>query len=164
MGVEGDPLTDFQTPWRWLLLLACLCWLAVVFAPPFLSGYADVTRWLLHPVCHQIPERSFHLLGEPIAACHRCTGLYLGFTAGVLIWPWMPALAEKLAANPRMVAVCFVPLLVDWLVPVNTPVSRFATGIVASFPVALLPLLAFAHWAAESNPHQNKQGVHTHER
>ena len=137
-------LPDLRTPWRWGVLLACLAWLALVLAPPFAMGYADLWRWLLHPVCHQIPERSFHLFGEPLAACHRCTGLYIGFTLGVLVWPRLPALAARLQANPRWVAVFFLPLLVDGAVVLNTPASRFATGLVASFPVALLPLLALA--------------------
>lgn len=146
----AEPMTDLRTPWRWLLLAACLCWLAFVFAPPFVSGHADLLRWLLHPICHQLPERSFHLFGEPVGACHRCTGLYAGFTLGVLLWPWMPGLAKKLTANPRWVALFFVPLLVDWVVTVNTPASRFATGVVASFPVAVLPLVALVQWVGSS--------------
>ena len=111
-------------------------------APPFAGAYADLARWLLHPVCHQIAERSFHLFGEPLAACHRCTGLYAGFTLGVLVWPWLPTLAARLAANSRWVAVFFVPVLLDWAIAWNTSGTRFVTGAVASFPVALLPLLA----------------------
>ncbi len=30
-------------------------------------------------VCHQIPERSFHLANYKFAVCSRCTGLYAGF-------------------------------------------------------------------------------------
>ena len=142
--VTGSPLTDLPTPWRWLLLAGCAGWLALVLAPAFAADYAELVRWLLHPICHQIPERSFHVLGEPLGACHRCTGLYVGFTLGVLAWPWLPTLASKLASNPRMVAVFFVPLLIDWAVLANTPASRFLTGLVASFPTALLPLLALA--------------------
>lgn len=29
-------------------------------------------------VCHQLPERSFHLWGAQLPVCARCTGLYLG--------------------------------------------------------------------------------------
>lgn len=123
-------------------------WLALVVAPPLAtaagSPYGAVLRWLLHPVCHQVAERSFHFLGEPLAACTRCTGLYLGFTFGVAAWPRLPHLASRLAAKPRWIAVFFVPLLIDVAIVPNTAMSRFATGLVAAFPVALLPLLAFA--------------------
>lgn len=138
-----------STPWRWGLFAGCAAWWALVVAPPFAGAYGDLVHWLLHPVCHQIPERSFHLLGEPLAACHRCTGLYAGFTLGVLVWPWLPGFAARLAANPRWVAVFFVPLLVDWaMVFWNTPASRFATGVMAAFPVALLPLVALGERTA----------------
>lgn len=148
---------DLQSPWRHALLLACLCWLGLVLAPPLAAAvgwpYADLLHWLLHPVCHQIPERSFHLLGEPLAACTRCTGLYLGFTLGVAAWPHLPRLARALAARPRWVLVFMVPLAVDVWVD-NTALSRFATGLVAAFPCALLPLLAIA----ERTEAQNQTG------
>ena len=134
---------DLRTPWSAGLLLACLCWLALVFAPPCAGPYADALRWLLHPVCHQLPERSFHIHGEPLGACARCTGLYIGFTLGVAIWPWLPRLATMLAQRPRWVAVFMVPLAIDVLMA-NTALSRFATGLVAAFPCGLLPLLALA--------------------
>jgi len=136
-------LPDLDNPARWGLLVACLAWLALVFAPSFAPAYGDLLRWLLHPVCHQIPARSFEFLGETLGACHRCMGLYVGFTLGVLLWPGMRRAAARLAANPRWVVAFFVPLAIDWLVD-NTPVSRFATGVLASFPVALLPLLCLA--------------------
>lgn len=133
-----------------LLLLACGCGLALVAAPPLFAAAGwrqepvlDALRWLLHPVCHQRPERSFHLWGEPLSVCHRCTGLYLGFALGTLAWPRLGALAARLAAKPRMIVLFFVPLAIDWALP-NTAATRFGTGLVAGFPVALLPLLALA--------------------
>ncbi|RPJ75830.1 MAG: DUF2085 domain-containing protein [Acidobacteria bacterium] len=36
-------------------------------------------------VCHQRPERSFHLAGAQLPVCGRCTGLYLSTAAGVLL-------------------------------------------------------------------------------
>lgn len=149
--------TDLRTPWRWCLLFGCICWLAIVLAPPFAGPYAEVVRWLLHTVCHQIPERSFHLLGEPLAACHRCTGLYMGFAAGLLVWPWLPVIAARLAANPRWVVVFLLPLAIDWAIVVNTPESRFATGLVAAFPVALLPLVAFTQRISQSTLANKKE-------
>ncbi|MYF31150.1 MAG: DUF2085 domain-containing protein [Gammaproteobacteria bacterium] len=149
VGVSCTESTYLRTPWRWSLLAGCVAWWALVLAPPFAGAYADLARLLLHAICHQIPERSFHLFGEPLAACHRCTGLYAGFTFGVLVWPWLPILAARLSANPRWIAVFFVPLLLDWAIVWNTPLTRFATGVVASFPVALLPLLALGERTAD---------------
>lgn len=41
-------------------------------------------------LCHQIPERSFHLSGLPMAVCSRCIGIYGAFMAG---WFAMPILS-----------------------------------------------------------------------
>ena len=146
---------QLQTPWGHALLVACLCWLALVIAPPVAAAagwpYGELLHLLLHPVCHQIPERSFYLHGVPFAACARCTGLYLGFTLGVAAWPHLPRLAGALAARSRWVAVFMVPLAIDVLVE-NTALSRFATGLVAAFPCALLPLLAIADLREARNP------------
>ena len=157
-GVIQTEINVFRSPWRWCLLLGSIGWLALVFAPPFAGPYAEVVRWLFNTICHQIPERSFHLFGEPIAACHRCTGLYVGFTAGVLVWPWMPRLASWLAANPRWVGLFLLPLAIDWAIVVNTPASRFVTGLVAAFPVALLPLVAITQ-RTHSIHTRNQEGV-----
>lgn len=136
-----------RTPWAYGLLLACLVWLALVLAPALLAAagwpHVDLLRWLFHPICHQIPERSFHVLGEPLAACARCTGLYLGFTLGVAAWPHLPTLAARLARQPRWVLVCMVPLGVDVMLE-STALIRFATGLVAAFPCGLLPLIAIS--------------------
>lgn len=37
-------------------------------------------------VCHQLPERSFHVAGMQFPVCARCTGLYLGGIVGVALW------------------------------------------------------------------------------
>ena len=37
-------------------------------------------------VCHQIPERSFHINGVQFPVCARCTGLYVGGLVGVMLW------------------------------------------------------------------------------
>ena len=133
--------------WRWALLLGCLAWLFLVASPPLLAAAATpleaLPRLLLSPVCHQLPERSFALSGVAFAACHRCVGLYIGFTLGVALWPRLGTAAAWLAAHPRWIVAFFAPLGVDVLLA-NTPASRFATGLVAAFPVALLPLLALA--------------------
>jgi uncharacterized membrane protein len=60
---------------------------AVFGAPLVASGWGAVA-WPLYAafswICHQRPERSWHLAGYPLAVCVRCLGLYLGALAGAL--------------------------------------------------------------------------------
>lgn len=81
----------------------------------------------------------------------------MGFTVGVLVWPWLPALAARLAANPRWVGLFLLPLAIDWAIVVNTPASRFVTGLVAAFPVALLPLVAITQRTTQSTLANKKE-------
>ena len=37
-------------------------------------------------VCHQRPERSFHLAGAQLPVCARCLGLYVGGLLGAIAW------------------------------------------------------------------------------
>ncbi|MDZ7771356.1 MAG: DUF2085 domain-containing protein [Balneolaceae bacterium] len=56
--------------------------------------WGQQTHWMLQwqhtmfeLLCHQIPDRSFWLGGQPMAVCSRCMGVYGGMLAGVLIVP-----------------------------------------------------------------------------
>jgi len=43
--------------------------------------------YFFSPVCHQYDERSFHIFGYKLAVCSRCVSVYLGFLAGVFVYP-----------------------------------------------------------------------------
>lgn len=68
---------------RVILAIGSLAWLtSAVIAPVFDLGplYA-----LFSLICHQDPDRSFYLNQAPFAVCIRCTGIYLGAAAAVLL-------------------------------------------------------------------------------
>lgn len=133
-------------PHVWLYL-AVGAWLILEIAAPLLRSTG---HWLGEPIyfffsaiCHQKPERSFHLFGEQLAACHRCTGLYLGFFLGLLALPRLPRLTRWLLQRPARVVLFAVPMLIDvGLYTLNTFATRFLTGLVAAFPIALLAWVA----------------------
>jgi uncharacterized membrane protein len=56
---------------------------------PCLTGRADLVSSVVYAcgslVCHQRPERSLVTCGRPWPVCGRCSGLYLGAAAGVLL-------------------------------------------------------------------------------
>ena len=62
---------------RQLLLVAAVAWCVAVAAAPIFES-----RWLyafFSAICHQSPARSWHLAGEPLGVCIRCTSIYVGF-------------------------------------------------------------------------------------
>ena len=84
-------------------------------------------------VCHQIPERSFHLAGHQFAVCSRCTGLYSGLAFATLLYPTVRSL--KRPDTPRIfwLFLAAAPLAIDFSLGYfevwhNTHLSRFATG------------------------------------
>ena len=84
-------------------------------------------------VCHQIPERSFHLAGHQFGVCSRCTGLYTGFAVAVLIYPLTRTLIRTDAPRRRWLILAAVPLLIDFSLTYfgvwsNTHFTRFTTG------------------------------------
>lgn len=88
---------------------------------------------LLSPACHQIPERSFHFMGHPWAACHRCSGIYLGLFVATLFASTIPSTLGVSPQRRARVAMGTLPLLLDALLPLtgiwtSTPWSRFFTG------------------------------------
>lgn len=137
-------------------------WLAAVAAAGVLVGLVALPPWvgegarvaLMHgfaAVCHQMPERSLHAGGVPLAVCHRCLGIYAGVLLGALVFPLVPRRALRSLLRSRRAGVlliaCGVPTAADWAAGAlglwaNTPGSRMATG--ALFGVAAGLLLARA--------------------
>ena len=128
-----------------LLLLLTAGWLLALLLP----AWATASGWSLGPwlylpfaqICHQLDERSFLLAGQPLAVCHRCTGIYIGFWLGLTLLPFWPGFVLRLLDRPRLVLWFFLPLGIDFLLQ-NNPASRFLTGALGGFPVALFAWVA----------------------
>ena len=127
-----------------LLTIAASSWAAAIFFAPLAHGAMplaaraiDVTASF---VCHQRDERSFHLHGERLAVCGRCTGLYLAGAIGALA-AW-PGRARVPARTRRLLLLAAVPtaatFAIEWSGAGNPGnVLRAA---------AALPLGAVAGW------------------
>jgi len=84
-------------------------------------------------VCHQIPERSFHVAGYKFAVCSRCTGLYSGFAGAALVYPLTRSLKQTDTPRGLWLILAAVPLAIDFALGYfsiwsNTHLSRFSTG------------------------------------
>ena len=128
------------------LTIAASLWVAALLAGPVALGrrptllpaallYAGAGR-----VCHQRPERSFHLAGAQQPVCARCFGLYVSGAAGAwLAW----ASARRPGRHARTwLAAAALPTAATWLLEA-AGTSSFSNG--ARF-VAALPLGAVAGW------------------
>jgi len=100
------------------------------------------------PVCHQIPEYSLSLFGYPLAVCARCTAIYFGFFAGVVL---SPKLSRYLRHRYVFWIIAVLPMTVDvvcsWIhVHESTLLSRLATGSLFGVLAALqlVPILVDA--------------------
>ncbi len=131
---------------------------AIVLSPPFFfaAGWhtaAAAVYFFLSPFCHHMPERSFWLLGIPLAACHRCAGIYLGLFLGS--WMNNRRMHRSPSTRRRWVFAAAVPMVLDAMLPhlglwANTTASRFATGLCFGIVVASLLVRGFAEFLDEA--------------
>ena len=111
-----------------------------------------VGQWqhrVFQPFCHQIPERSFWIAGQPMAVCSRCIGIYIGFALGWMslsllsranLFSWLNRkhlLIGAIAINLIDLAGNFVGL---WQ---NTLLSRLVLGVALGLAAAIIFLGSF---------------------
>lgn len=93
--------------------------LAAVIAAPLINAqghtaFASTIYQAFSYLCHQIPERSFHLAGHPFAVCSRCTGLYAGFAFATLALPLARSLKRTDTPHIIWLLLSGVPLAIDF--------------------------------------------------
>ncbi|MBK6750655.1 MAG: DUF2085 domain-containing protein [Acidobacteria bacterium] len=121
-------------------LAVVLAFVLLIVAAPVAkaNGLADFSTPLYHffsYICHQLPERTFHVAGEPFGVCSRCFGVYFGLFAGFVIYPLWRNIAD-IEPLPRFwLFLSMIPIGIDWSLTVfgiweNNHVSRFVTGLI----------------------------------
>jgi len=99
-----------------ILVAGTFLWCASLFAPPLIAAFVSGSsaRYfyaVFSTVCHQYDSRSLHIFGYKLAVCARCSGIYLGFLAGVLSVPILPG--KKPGNSARLLLVAALPMLLD---------------------------------------------------
>jgi uncharacterized membrane protein len=65
--------------------LLSMAWLLSILTAPLLPAAISASVYAVGSlVCHQLPERSFHLGGFQLPVCARCVGIYGGVAIGAL--------------------------------------------------------------------------------
>jgi uncharacterized membrane protein len=136
----------FVVVWSLLASVASLIVITTVAAPIALSrgqpGFSEVIYQAFSYICHQIPERSFHLAGHPFAVCSRCTGLYAGFAFATLALPLARSLKRTDTPHLIWLLLSGVPLAIDFGLTYfgvweNNHFTRLTTGALFGAVAAL---------------------------
>ncbi|MBP9212250.1 MAG: DUF2085 domain-containing protein [Bacteroidetes bacterium] len=128
-----------------IVTAAALLWTAGIVAAPLLHG--TLTSELLYRsysvVCHQFEDRSFHVAGAPFGVCIRCSAVYIGFTAALLLLVAWDRFRTVNWNTHILLAVTAVPMALDgtadhiglWQ---STAGTRIATGALFGAGLAML--------------------------
>jgi uncharacterized membrane protein len=141
---------DYNGRVRSLAAPACVLmtfvWLALLLAAPVSAlgvPASGLTYALGSLICHQRPERSFHVSAAQVPVCARCAGLYAGAAIGSVL-----AMVAGRRSNPSMyrwrtvLLAAAVPTAATWIAE--------AAGVAAPWnavrAVAALPLGTAVAW------------------
>jgi uncharacterized membrane protein len=140
---------------RLVLIILAALWCCLIVATPVMASGDGLFRLagrasyvFFSPLCHQWESHSFHLCGEKFPVCIRCTAIYAGFLAGILLYlPIGRSIERRFTA--RTLLLCAVAgMIVDVALSMagiaeSTTVTRLVTGgifgVLAAF--VLTPVL-----------------------
>lgn len=94
-------------------------------------------------ICHQRPERSFHLAGVQLPVCARCTGLYMSGAVAALAacGGW-----RRRVAAPRATRIAFAMAAVPTALTIAVELAGLAHPSNDVRAMSAIPLGAAAGW------------------
>lgn len=116
------------------------------------------------PLCHQMPKRSFHLEGLPLAVCARCAGVYAGSVLGLLVYPLWRRIDNQSMPHRLWLLPALAPMAIDAVggalgLVQGTNLLRAATGAFSGAVIAwfILPGLVSicGTWATGVSRHSS---------
>lgn len=153
----------------WIAGLAVVfLWVFVILLAPIAeaNNAASVSRPIytfFSFLCHQMPERSFHIENHAFAVCSRCFGVYFGLLFGFIIYPFFRSL-DEIEPLPRIwLFLAIIPLAIDWSLGFfeiweNTHLSRFLTGLIlgTACGIFIVPAIVEIARLLRRSPHISK--------
>lgn len=143
---------EFNTRTYLILLLLVAMWCGGIVLAPSLStalpGVSSSLYSFYSPICHQIDARSFHLSGEKIGVCSRCSSIYFGFLFSLALYPLFRNIQVPALPKKHWIALAILPMLIDVLMNLvgiheSTLLTRAITGLLFGLilPLYLIPPL-----------------------
>ena len=138
----------FSVVFVWVFVIL----LAPVAAASNLQTVSNPIYSFFSYLCHQMPERSFHLENHAFAVCSRCFGVYFGLLAGFIVYPFFRSIEETEPLPRFWLFLSLVPISIDWSLGVfgiweNTHWSRFVTGMILGVACAVFIIPAIVELA-----------------
>lgn len=101
-----------------VILVGALAWCSAILLPTLLAGTSsswinDFIYRFFHPICHQLPERSFHLFGEKLAVCSRCSSIYFAFLIATIVYPIITPTLQYSCTPRSLLFAALLPMLLD---------------------------------------------------
>lgn len=135
-----------------IFVLLVAAWCAGILLAPLLSAHDVRLGSFLYafysPICHQLDHRSFHLDGEKLGVCIRCSGIYFTFFVSLLLYPLVRSVSSPTVPHLRWLILAIGPMAVDVVlgftgIHPSTVFTRFVTGILLGgiLPLFLIPPL-----------------------
>lgn len=138
VGIDAARRQAFNV-WS-IALTVVVVWVLLIVIPPVFAAngqtsFSSPLYLFFSNLCHQMPDRSFHILEHQLAVCSRCFGVYFGLVLGLAIYPlWRRV--ENIDPLPRIwLFASMVPIGIDWSLGMldiwqNNHASRFITGLI----------------------------------
>lgn len=121
----------------WVTFSGSIIWTASIFLAPLMKSqsvdWAGFVYAAYSTVCHQIPDRCFHLWGYPLAVCSRCLGIYSGVLTGLLLFPAVKGFRSVSVPPTWLFVLVSTPIVLDTignfsLAWMTSPWVRFSIG------------------------------------
>jgi uncharacterized membrane protein len=100
-----------------IFLVGTIAWCAAILLAPYFAASGSSLGGLLYrffaPICHQLPERSFHVFGGKLAVCSRCSSVYFAFAIGVGCYPFIRRLSNVRTPHRNVLFIAMLPMILD---------------------------------------------------